>query len=88
MALRWIQMNPAFQYRPVGFIDPDPLMVGRQIHGVEVLGGPLDLGRILGQKKISGVILAGLEDGSEECTSICAVCLQPGLLGARFDPGI
>jgi UDP-GlcNAc:undecaprenyl-phosphate GlcNAc-1-phosphate transferase len=39
MALRWMLMNPGLNYRPVGFIDHDPLLAGRYIHGIRVLGG-------------------------------------------------
>ena len=38
MALRWILMNPNFNYKPVGFVDDDALKTGRTIHGVVVLG--------------------------------------------------
>lgn len=78
MALRWIQMNPALHYRPQGFIDMDPLMVGRQIHGVEVLGGPSDLERILTRKRIVGLILAGLDETSSEAAGVLALCQQHG----------
>lgn len=57
MAVRWIQMNPQFAYRPIGFIDMDPYKVGRQIHGIEVLGQPDQLAHILESYLIDGIIL-------------------------------
>jgi len=60
MALRWILMNPHMALRPVGFLDDDPYLVGRQIHGIDVLGGKDLLETILEQKQVQGVILAGL----------------------------
>lgn len=63
MALRWILMNPDLDYRPVGFLDHDPFMAGRHIHGVEVLGGPDQLEKLLERKQIDGVILAGVANG-------------------------
>lgn len=59
MALRWILMNPQLLYRPVGFIDPDPLLTGRRIHGIRVLGGAEQLVRLRRGGRLRGVILAG-----------------------------
>jgi len=57
MAVRWIQMNPSYTYRPVGFIDSDTYMLGRQIHGIEVLGLPDQLEQILASRSIVGIIV-------------------------------
>ena len=57
MALRWIQMNPQLNYRPVGFVDDDPLMNGRRIHGVAVIGGKEQLEETIDKYRVSGVIL-------------------------------
>lgn len=59
LALRWILMNPQLRYRPVGFIDPDPLLAGRRIHGIRVLGGAEKLVELAAQDRLRGVILAG-----------------------------
>jgi UDP-GlcNAc:undecaprenyl-phosphate GlcNAc-1-phosphate transferase len=72
MALRWILMNPGLNYRPVGFLDDNSLMMGRQIHGVEVLGSPDHLDAILKSHRIEGVIFAGLHNGTE--SDLLAVC--------------
>ncbi len=57
LALRWILRNPHLEYRPVGFIDSDPYMIGRQIHGVDVLGAPDQLDSILSRRRVIGMIL-------------------------------
>jgi UDP-GlcNAc:undecaprenyl-phosphate GlcNAc-1-phosphate transferase len=57
MAVRWILMNPKFGYRPVGFLDNDPYNAGRHIHDVEILGTFHQLGAILDQKNVDGVVL-------------------------------
>ena len=57
MALRWIQMNPQLRYQPVGLLDNDPFMIGRQIHGIDVLGDWEQIDHFLSKKDIRGVIL-------------------------------
>ena len=66
IAMRWILMNPALNYRLIGFLDEDPLLVGRQIGGFPVLGGLGQMGAILSKNQIDGVILArGMRVGNE-----------------------
>jgi UDP-GlcNAc:undecaprenyl-phosphate GlcNAc-1-phosphate transferase len=57
MALRWILMNPQLDYRPVGFLDDDPFMFGRKIHGVEVLGNLSQVGDVLAERQVQGMII-------------------------------
>lgn len=57
MALRWILMNPALNYRAVGCVDPDPLLSGRGIHGVRVLGDLQALPELIRRERINGLIL-------------------------------
>ncbi len=57
MAVRWMLMKPELMMKAVGFLDDDPYKVGRQIHGVDILGGLEDLETILDQKHIDGVII-------------------------------
>jgi len=66
MAVRWIQMNPQLNYRPIGFLDKDSLNKGRHIHGIEILGGYALLKTILEQEKIDGLIITASEINSEE----------------------
>jgi len=59
MIVRDIKNNGAFyDYQPVGFIDDNPNIVGRRIHGVEVLGTRKDLAKILTTEKLHEVVLA------------------------------
>lgn len=75
MAVRWILMNPHFGYRPVGFLDEDPFNAGREIHGVDILGGYDQLDELLGQKGIDGVVLTvdgqNSDDLIERITKVC-----------------
>ncbi len=60
MALRWMLLKPQLGYQPVGFIDNDPLMARRIIHGIEVLGGVDQLGACIQQRQVQGIIISTL----------------------------
>ncbi len=57
LALRWILRNPSLGYQPVGFLDNDPLKLGRRIHGVSVLGGCELIEEIAARKQAAGIII-------------------------------
>jgi len=57
IALRWILMNPDLHFRVVGFLDRDPFLTGRQIHGVSVIGQPDQLTAILEEHGVEGLIV-------------------------------
>jgi hypothetical protein len=61
MSLRWILMNPDLNYKPVGFLDENPLIAGRQLHGVKVLGNPQQLVEFLKLRQVKASILAFTE---------------------------
>jgi FlaA1/EpsC-like NDP-sugar epimerase len=74
MALRWVLMRPELNYRPVGLLDEDPFMHGRQIHGVKVLGGLERLDELLEEHKVAGVILAGVDPGAPAGQQLRSIC--------------
>jgi UDP-GlcNAc:undecaprenyl-phosphate GlcNAc-1-phosphate transferase len=79
MALRWILMNPHMDYHPVGFLDDDPFLLGRQIHGVEVLGKLENLEGLLVEKQIDGVIItANILENHELGEQLVTTCRQSG----------
>ena len=79
MALRWILMNPGFGYKPVGILDSDALNVGRQIHGITILGGFEKLEAILKNNKINGIVVTSeLRRSEGQYDKILSVCNQFG----------
>jgi UDP-GlcNAc:undecaprenyl-phosphate/decaprenyl-phosphate GlcNAc-1-phosphate transferase len=58
LALIWSMVTLKSKYRPVGFIDEDPIMLGRQIHGLPILGNIELLPKIIQAKKISGIVIS------------------------------
>jgi UDP-GlcNAc:undecaprenyl-phosphate GlcNAc-1-phosphate transferase len=77
MALRWILMNPQLDYRPVGFLDDDPFMFGRKIHGVEVLGNLSQVSRILAERQVQGMIITASARRDDELEKrLVEICHQ------------
>jgi UDP-GlcNAc:undecaprenyl-phosphate GlcNAc-1-phosphate transferase len=74
MALRWMQMNPQFGYRPIGFLDEDPYAVGRLIHGVDILGGFDQLDTALQQRQADGVIIAEYGLPADQVEKLIRAC--------------
>jgi FlaA1/EpsC-like NDP-sugar epimerase len=78
MALRWIIMNPQLNLKPIGFLDEDPFLRGRQIHGVEVLGGMEDIETILANREVGGVIVAENPKVREASKDMIMACKNAG----------
>ncbi len=80
IALRWIIRNPELGYRPIGFLDDDPLWWGRHIHGVDILGGCEQLENILSNKHIDGIIISSSSRLSSDLTEkTIAMCHNRGV---------
>ena len=88
MIVRDIKNNGAFyDYQPVGFIDDNPNIVGRRIHGVEVLGTREDLAKILTTEKLHEVVLA-IPSAEPAMIREVVSALQPFKVPIRTLPGL
>lgn len=58
LVCRNLERNPQLGYRPVGFVDEDESLWGRQIHGHSVLGGLTDLPGLIEKKQAAEVVVA------------------------------
>ena len=56
MVVRWLLMNPSIGYRPIGFLDSNQYNSGRQIHGVPILGDLSQIGEIIEEKDVDGIV--------------------------------
>ena len=74
MAIRWIQMNLGFNFLPVGMLTDDPFLIGRRIHGVEVIGNYSDLEKIIMQGSIQGVIITEGLNEMERLSAVKKIC--------------
>ena len=76
MTVRWLSAYPNPVYQVAGFLDDDPFMIGRKIHGIEVLGGLERLDEILERVQVHGIILAGVDPKSPAWESMRALAQQ------------
>ena len=58
MVLRELKNNPEWEYKPIGFVDDDPLKKDKVIHGLKVYGGNGSLESICRQNKIQEILLS------------------------------
>jgi FlaA1/EpsC-like NDP-sugar epimerase len=85
--LREILENASLRYRVVGFIDDDERKIGKQIHGVPILGRSEDLKTIAQRVQAEELLIAVPSATAEEMRGLLARCEESGL---RFKtvPGI
>lgn len=58
LLLREILNNQSLNIRPVGFVDDDPLKIGRKIQGFPILGSFEQMGQLREKHAIEGVLLS------------------------------
>lgn len=58
LVLREIYNNPELNYKPIGFVDDDPLKKGKKIRGLRVLGGNGSIPEICRQYEINEILLS------------------------------
>jgi UDP-GlcNAc:undecaprenyl-phosphate GlcNAc-1-phosphate transferase len=58
LVLRELKRNKNLNYNPIGFIDDDISKVGRQIHGVSILGTRKEIPSFLEDRNIDEVLIA------------------------------
>jgi FlaA1/EpsC-like NDP-sugar epimerase len=76
LTLSWIQSDINKKYYPVGIIADDPLLTGRLIQGLEVLGGDSDIPELIREHQITGLLIAvdGISEG--RIKKLHEICIQ------------
>ena len=77
--VREMRRNRALRLDPVAFLDDDPSRRGQQIYGVDVVGGPQDLARVVAEREVAEVIVALPRAGGERLRQIVAMCESAGV---------
>jgi FlaA1/EpsC-like NDP-sugar epimerase len=76
MIVRDMRQNETFDGHPIGFVDDDHRKKGERIHGVPVLGGRNDIGRIV-EKHAPEEVLIALPSASRETLREIVRALEP-----------
>ena len=79
LLLREIQGRPDLELKVVGFVDDDPVLRGRSIAGVIVLGTTADLYRIVTERDIQEVIVAMPSAPRETVRAILNIAAECGV---------
>ncbi len=74
LLVRDLQINPSYNYRPVAFVDDDPVKRKVRIHGVPVVGTISDIPKAVEQYKAREIIVAIPSATPKVMQSILAAC--------------
>ena len=87
MVVRELQRNPQLGMVPVGFVDDDPVKLGKHIHGIAVLG---DLKALVTVARVSNVdeVLIAMPTASGAVVRALAESCRGAALPSRTIPGV
>jgi UDP-GlcNAc:undecaprenyl-phosphate GlcNAc-1-phosphate transferase len=76
LILRELMQNPDLGLRPVGFLDDDPKLQGRVVHGLPVLGSITGLRSILEAHPISRLIVSSSKIQRDRLGQVISLCQE------------
>lgn len=76
MILRELANNPEWNYKPVGFVDDNPLKKDKVIHGLRVFGGNGSLERICRDNDVQEILLSFRNAPPEKINEIRRICTE------------
>lgn len=86
LLLRELLNNPLLQRKPVGFIDDDPLKIGKKLQGYPVLGNLSDLSVLVPRHGVSGILISFKEpEDVNSHTILQTFCRKNALSLQQFD---
>ncbi len=74
LVLRELRNNPDWMYKPVGFVDDDPLKKDKVIHGLKVYGGNGQLPGICRDNNVQEILLSFRDISPERLKEVKGVC--------------
>ncbi|QQS39762.1 MAG: hypothetical protein IPM63_10270 [Acidobacteriota bacterium] len=74
MVLRELENNSHWEYTAVGFVDDDPMKIGKVMHGLKVLGGNGSLGNICREYGVQEVLISFRELAPDKLREIRIIC--------------
>jgi FlaA1/EpsC-like NDP-sugar epimerase len=84
---REIQRNTQLRMRPVGFLDDDPVKVGKRIYGIPVVGRLRDLPEIVQAMEVDQIIIAMPKVTGSVVRAVAEDCRRAGVV-SRTIPGV
>jgi UDP-GlcNAc:undecaprenyl-phosphate GlcNAc-1-phosphate transferase len=87
VVVRELRNNPAYEYKPVGFVDDDPGKMGKRILGVPVLGTRAELETLIGAHAPEALIVSTTKLPFEIRSEVADLCSRAGvtLMQLRFE---
>jgi UDP-GlcNAc:undecaprenyl-phosphate GlcNAc-1-phosphate transferase len=76
MILRELKNNPEWEYRPIGFVDDDPLKKGKVIHGLKVFGGNGSLESICKANDVQEILISFRNLSPERLREVREICAE------------
>jgi UDP-GlcNAc:undecaprenyl-phosphate GlcNAc-1-phosphate transferase len=74
MVLRELKNNPEWEYKPVGFVDDDPLKKNKVIHGLKVYGGNGSLRAICRDNDVQEILLSFRSVSPDRLKEVRRIC--------------
>ncbi len=74
MVLRELKNNPEWEFKPIGFVDDDPLKKDKVIHGLKVYGGNGSLKSICKQNDVHEILLSFRNISPERLKEVRTIC--------------
>ncbi len=82
--LREILNNEKLKVKPIGFIDDDPLKIGKKLQGYPILGGIENLVSLFKKNDINGLLVSFTNRDSENFERVKSFCRARGLFLKQF----
>ena len=76
MILRELKNNPEWNYKPIGFVDDNPLKSGKVIHGLRVFGGNGLLENVCRENEIDDILISFRKVSPERLKEVRETCRQ------------
>ncbi len=74
MILRELENNPDWEYKPIGFVDDDPLKKDKVIHGLKVFGGNGSLPDICKKNDVQEILVSFRHLSAERLKEVRVIC--------------
>jgi UDP-GlcNAc:undecaprenyl-phosphate GlcNAc-1-phosphate transferase len=76
LVLRELMQNPDLGLRPMGFLDDDPRLQGRVVHGIPVLGSITGLRSIIEAQPISRLLVSSSKIKRDRLGQAISICQE------------